>query len=458
MTDTDRLMQLPQPHDTPYGPLRAAAFSHCDPLPSRSEVVIIGGGIIGITTAYYLARDNIPVTVIEKARVGCEASSRAFGWVAELLVSPDCQPMTQCAKALWPGLHEDVGETGYRRDGIAYLASDAGEMEAYAAWLDSARPFIGADTRLLSSDQVAKRYPGIAQKFEGGIFSPNDGSVEPIIATAAIAAAARREGARVVTDCAVRGIDLDSGRVSGVFTEKGYVGTSSVFCAANVWTRLLLGNHNVKVPQIHVVMTTGRTGPVNGPVGGGGQETWAFRRQIDGGYSLGGVTGVRAPVTRDALLLYRQFLPMIKALGGGKPDFGKDAIADWLIPRRWDPKKKSPFEKTRVVSSTPRREVSLSSLRNNSAVFPAMETASVEECWAGAIAITPDGAPIIGPVDQMPGLFLATACSYGIGWAPAIGKLYADTLRGNNVEFDLHPFRLSRFFDGSPTFEGRGLH
>lgn len=450
MTLSAPILPLPAPRQTPYGLLRGAAFVGDQDLPAQSEVVIIGGGILGAATAYYLALRKIPVVLCEKAEIACESSSRAFGWITEMELQASIAPILNQSKALWAGLQSEIGETGYRQHGILHLADTEEDLALHQAWLDGARDFAGAGTRMLTSQEVAERLPTASRRFAGGLLSPTDGSIEPIIATAKVAEAARRAGARIVTDCAVRGLDLAAGRVTGVFTEKGYIKTSTVLCAANSWSRLFCGNLGVDVPQLYVIMSMGRTSVTPGPIGSGGQHLWAWRSQIDGGYSLGGVTGVRAPATRDGVKLYKRFAPLMKMMGGAKFDFGRDAWNDLRLARRWDPRKTSPFEMLRVLSGVT-APVAQGSLADNAKVFPEMAAATVAETWSGPLTLTPDGAPILGPVDQIPGFHIATGCAMGLSWGPAIGKAMAADMTGETADFDLKDFRLGRFSDAAAS-------
>lgn len=446
---TRKIVSLPAPRRTRYGVLRAAAFVGDRELPKQSEVLIIGGGIVGAITAYHLAKRGIPVVVCEKAEIACEASSRAFGWVSELLLDPVKQPMTQQSKQMWRSLQDEIGDTGYRSEGLIYLADAEQELEMYSGWLAQSKGLIDPTTRVVTSQEVAARFPTAARRFAGGLLAPSDGSAEPVLATTVIAEAARRAGARIVTDCAVRGLDLQAGRVAGVFTEKGHVAASTVLCAANSWSRLFCGNHGVDIPQLYVIMSMGRTAQTAGPIGAGGQQAWGFRRQIDGSYSLGGVAGVRAPITRDALRLRHAFKPIMEMMGSAKLSFGRDALNDFFLPRRWDPQYTSPFEKLRVLAGRTVDAIARQSLQLNGNEFPEMKGATVAETWSGPVTLTPDNKPIIGTVDSIPGFYIATALSYGITWAPSVGKLLADMMTGAATDYDAAPFRLSRFTDGS---------
>lgn len=442
---------LPAPRQTPYGLLRAAPFQGDPTLPDASDIVIIGGGIAGVMTAYHLAKRGVPVVVIEKAEIACEASSRAFGWVSELLLDPIKLPMSAESKGLWHGIQADAGEVGFRAHGLAYLAESEDELGFFAGWLESVQGLADAGNAILTPAQVAERFPTATRRFAGALFAPSDGSAEPIIATAVVAEAARRAGARIVTGCAVRGLDVQGGRVAGVFTEKGRVRASTVLCAANAWSRLFCGNHGVDIPQIYVVMTTGRSGVTSGPAGAGAASGAGWREMIDGTYSLGGQFGVTAPVTRDALALAKAFRPLMQAeMGTAKPDFGRAAWNDLRLKRRWKPDGVSPFEKLRVLCGTPSAGYAEQSLKLNSEVFPEMARAGVTETWSGVVPLTPDNMPIAGAVDSIPGFHVLTGMSYGISWAPSLGKMVADVMTGATPSIDPSPYRLSRFSDGTP--------
>lgn len=448
---TRSIVRLPEPRQTPYGVLRAAPFQGDPALPAESEVIIIGGGICGIFAAYHLAKRNIPVLVIEKAEIGCEASSRAFGWVSELLLDPIKMPMSAESKRLWREFQAEGGEAGFRQHGLAMFAESDEELDFFRGWLDSVSGAADSGNAILTPGQVAERYPTASRRFAGALFAPSDGSAEPIIATAAIAEAARKAGARIVTDCAVRGLDLKAGQVAGVFTEKGYVKASTVVCAANAWSRIFCGNHGVDVPQIYLIMTTGRSGVTEGPVAAGAANGAGWREMIDGSYSLGGQFSITAPVTRDALKLASKFRPLMQAeMGSAKPDFGRAAWDDLRLKRRWKPDGVSPFETHRVLCGRPAKGYAETSLKLNSEIFPEMAGAGVRENWSGAITLTPDNMPIAGPVDAIPGFHVMTGVSYGISWSPSISKMMADLITGAQTSIDPQLFRLSRFSDGSP--------
>ena len=134
----------------------SAPPEHTGPLPERTEVVVIGGGVIGVTTALFLARAGVPVLLLEKGRIAAEQSSRNWGWIRVQGRDPAEIPIAQEAQALWPALAAQVDtDIGLTQGGVAYLAKDAAEMAKFEAWKAAAAPF-GVSTQILDPDGTAR--------------------------------------------------------------------------------------------------------------------------------------------------------------------------------------------------------------------------------------------------------------------------------------------------------------
>jgi len=444
-------IELPEPIHTADGPLRAARMTSDAVLPEQVDVAVIGGGLNGVMTAYWLAGMGVRVAVMEKGEIAGEASSRAFGWVSNLLLDPVKMELCAQSKALWALLQDEIGELGYRRHGLVFLAADCDEAEVFRSWIASVDDPGLADADMLTTAAVRARFPGFSGHCAGAIFSPSDGSAEPRLAAVAVARAARKRGASIYTHCAVRGLDVSGGRVSGVVTEHGLVKADAVLFAGNMWSRLFCGNLGIGVPQLYVMTSMGRTGVVpDGPAGAGGSHEWAWRRQPDGAYSVGRLVGQKAPVTRDSIRLFFQFVPALKAEGRNiSLSLNADCRRDWRRPRRWRMDEVSPFERERIVTPVIDERVGQTAFEALGAAFPAFRSTSMVEHWAGPITITPDNMPIASPVEALPGFHLLTGCSYGMTWSPALGKMMAAIMTGGTPELDPRPFRLDRFSDGS---------
>jgi glycine/D-amino acid oxidase-like deaminating enzyme len=306
---------------------------------------------------------------------------------------------------------------------------------------------------MLSSAEVAKLLPGARQTWKGGIFSPSAGRAEPQKAAPAIANGARRLGAKVFTNCAVRGIETSGGRISGVITEKGRIAASTVVLAGGAWSRLFCGNHGIDFPQLKVRGSVFRTSPVEGldlpSVAGKG---FAFRKRLDGGYSVANRGASVAEIVPDSFRLFFKYSAARRSMQGDiKLRLGERFFTELMTPRRWKLDGKSPFEDVRILDPSPDTRLLKQAKATLAATFPAFANVEMVESWAGLIDVTPDVVPVIGPLPSVPGFYLASGFSgHGFGIGPAAGRLMADLIAGDTPIADPKPLRFERFTDGSP--------
>src|SRR5690242_16767720 len=192
-------------------------------LPAKADVVVIGGGIIGTSTALELAERGISVVLCEKGTIAAEQSSRNWGWVRKMGRDPRELPLIIESLRLFEGLNERTGaETGFRKSGILYTCDNEADVARNAAWLEYARPY-QLDTRMLSTAETANLLPSMKTRFAGALYTASDGRAEPQKAAPAIARGAQAKGAVILDNCAVRGVERAGGRVSGVITERGRI-------------------------------------------------------------------------------------------------------------------------------------------------------------------------------------------------------------------------------------------
>lgn len=417
-------------------------------IPPSSATVIIGGGIVGLTAALVLSERGIPVTLVEKGKLVAEQSSRNQGWIRKTNRSPADMPMALVSDRLWRGMAERVGaDVGYREAGILFLARTEAEMAAHGAWLKSAGS-LSPDSRLVTPSEIETLAPGGRSAWAGGLYTPSDGRAEPSQAASAIANAAARNGAILVENCAARALSMKGGRVSGVVTEAGEIRCGRVLLAGGLWSRRFLGNHGVSLPTLPLILSALRTAPLDGPceIAVGGPD-FSFRKRADGGFTISQRGSLKAPLTLDHLLLGRHFLPALRAQRHAlNISLGRDFLADISLSRRWKPTHRSPFERVRTMSPPFDAPVGAEALRNVAAAWPAFAHATIVEGWAGAMDMTPDSLPIMGPVAALPGLTLATGFSgHGFGTAPCAGQLAADLMTDAEPIIDPSPYRLGRF-------------
>ena len=431
------------------------------PVPRQADVVVIGGGVIGVMTAWFLAARGENVVLCEKGRIGAEQSGRNWGWVRKQGRDPAELPIMIEALEIWAGLAEAAGaDLGFRRTGILYAANDAAALARYEAWMVHARDH-GLDTRMLGPAEIDACIPNAAG-WCGGILTPSDGRAEPWVAVPRLAAALAGRGVSVVEDCAVRAIDTQGGAVAGVVTEQGRIAASRVVLAGGAWSALLLGRHGVRIPQLSVRATVAATGPLpefhSGAVA---DRDFAMRRRLDGGYTLAPGHFHEFYIGPDAFRHLRAYVPQIRAdLSGTKflPAAPRGYPDAWLTPRRWAEDEVSPFERMRILDPSPNLG-EVERLRDCfGRTFPDHGRPPVAAAWAGMIDTMPDVVPVIDHVPALPGLTLATGMAgHGFGIGPGVGRVVADLVGGRAPGHDLTRFRFGRFTDGSRMDLGPAL-
>jgi len=421
-------------------------------VPSSAAVVIIGGGIVGVSTAWFLAREGVDVVLCEKGHIAGEQSGRNWGWVRQQARDTREMPMIVESLRIWRTLGAELGEdVGFEQTGCLFAAADDTQMEQYAGWLPVAREY-GLDTPLVDGGEIRSLARGAAS-WKGGLYTASDGRAEPQLAAPAIARGAARHGAKVLTACAVRGLDIEAGSVAGVVTEHGRIRTSAVLCAAGAWTSMFCRSLGISLPQLRVRGTVVRTAP--GPEVLSGnlfEDRLGIRRRRDGGFTVAHGTILDHAITPSTFRFMLKYLPALKQeYKVLRLSIGREFLDELRTPKRWPLDAESPFEKTRVLSPEPNPRAVEGIRRNLDAVFPELAETPIAEAWAGMVETSPDVVPIIEQVERIPGFHVATGFSgHGFGIGPGAGKAISGLLTGRETGIDLAPFRLSRFFDGTP--------
>jgi glycine/D-amino acid oxidase-like deaminating enzyme len=432
-------------------PTGVDAVEYDQTLPERSDVVVIGGGIAGVSTALALAEKGVSVTLCEKGRIAAEQSSRNWGWCRIMGRDPAEIPLAVESLRMWREMNAHTrSETGFRQTGTMWLCDSPRDLEPLSAWLEHARAW-QLDTRLLDGNGVADALPGMQRRFAGGLHTASDGRAEPQKAVPAMAMAARRRGASILGACAVRGVETQAGAISGVVTERGRIASSSVVLAGGAWSRLFCGNLGLFLPQLKLLGSVLRTEPLNGPpecaVGG---SNFAFRKRLDGGFTIARRNAAIADIVPDSFRLFSDFLPTLRTSWRElRLRIGRRFVEEWRIRRRWSLDEVTPFEQVRVLDPEPSGSLLAEGLENLRRAFPVFARARVTESWGGLIDATPDAVPVISPVAMLPGFFVATGFSgHGFGIGPAAGRLMADLVTGDRPLVDAAPYAFGRFRHG----------
>ena len=431
------------------------------PPPAQADVVVLGGGVIGVMTAWHLALRGLSVVLCEKGRVAGEQSSRNWGWIRQQGRDFAELPVMMESLALWKEMAAEMPGLGFAQHGAMYLARSHEEMFGFETWMTQARGY-GLDVRMQSSTQVYGRYPSAAVQWVGGLFTESDGQAEPWVAVPLLAAGAVRRGAVIVEDCAVRRLDRAAGRIVGVVTEQGRIACDQVVVAGGAWSSLFLYAEGVGIPQLSVLASVAQTAVMDAAFEGCmADDRIGIRRRADGSYTMGPGGRHDYFVGPDAFRNILTYLPVLRR-DFRSTRFRARAPADypdaWGTARTWAADEVSPFERMRILNPAPNLRFLASVQDSFGQAFPGLGRPEIRSAWGGMIDMIPDIVPVIDRVAAVPGLVIATGmCGHGFGIGPGVGRVVADLVAGGELGHDLTRFRLSRFSDGSRLVPGPSL-
>lgn len=417
-------------------------------LPAAADAVIIGGGIVGVFAAYYLARRGLKVALVEKGRIGAEQSSRNWGWCRQQNRDARELPMATKSLDLWESFAAETGEdTGFRRCGLFYLSNSDEELAGWARWRDFART-AGVTTHMLDSVEATERGRATGKPWKGGVFSPTDGTADPASAAPAVAAATLKLGGTVHQSCAARGIETEGGRVCGVVTEHGTIRTKIAVLAGGAWASSFCHQLGIRFPQASIRSSILSVSPgATGLPDALHTAAVSVTRRGDGGHTLAISGGGRVDLTPQQLRFAPHFLPMFvrrwRSLApGGLQGIrsGHETLARWRLDAP------TPMERMRILDpAIDKRTIRITHLRALE-LLPALKNTKITAAWAGYVDSTPDGVPGIGEIATVPGFVLAAGFSgHGFGIGPGAGHLIADIVTGDEPIVDPRPYHPDRF-------------
>ena len=152
------------------------AFTPPASIPERADIVVIGGGIVGVSTAWFLARQGIDVVLCEKGHIAGEQSGRNWGWVRQQGRDTRELPMMIESMRIFRGLEDEIGESvGFSQGGCLFTANNERQLQDYHEWLNTAKEF-ELDTRIIDADELGKLAEGASPKWHGAMYTPSDGS------------------------------------------------------------------------------------------------------------------------------------------------------------------------------------------------------------------------------------------------------------------------------------------
>jgi 4-methylaminobutanoate oxidase (formaldehyde-forming) len=400
-------------------------------IPSHASVVIIGGGIVGCSVAYHLARRGCAdVLLLERRKLTCGTTWHAAGLVGQLRATQNLTRLAQYTTQLYEGLERETGQaTGFRQVGSVAVAASAARFEELKRGASMARCF-GLEVQLLSPGAAKERCPLLSTDgLVGAVFLPKDGRTNPVDTTQALARGARRGGVRIIEELKVTGIHKSNGRVTGVATDAGEVRADVVVNCAGMWAREVGGWADVSVP-LHAA-----------------EHFYIVTQPIAGLPS-------ELPILRDA-----------DACSYFKEDAGK-LLVGWFEPRAkpWggDGIPES-FAFDQLPADLGHIEPLIAQAMQR---VPVLESSGVQVFFNGPESFTPDDRYLLGEVPELRGLYVAAGFnSIGIQSAGGAGKVLADWILDGHPPFDLWdvdirrcaPFQRNKRYLRDRTVESLGL-
>jgi sarcosine oxidase, subunit beta len=367
-----------------------------------ADVVIIGGGCMGASVAFHLARRGITnVVVVEReAMLGAGSTGRNAGGVRHQFSNEANIRLSIESIHVFEHFHDEVGyEIDFHQDGYLFLLSSPAGVDASRRNVAVQRG-CGIEVDWLDADDAARLAPGVnVEGVVGATFCAKDGIADPNGVTMGFAKAAQAMGVEIVRETEVTGIDVRSGRIAGVRTSRGSISTPMVVNAA--------GPHARQV---------GRLAGVDVPVD-------PYRRHI---FIAQDFTAT-VPPTRIMVIDFDTTFYFHREGGGVLFGMGdRDEPSGFDTTVRWD-------FLPEVTEVAVRR-------------LPALGDASISHAWAGLYEMSPDANPLIGQARDVGGFFAINGFSgHGFQHSPAAGRILADLIAGRDPHVDLSPFAVDRF-------------
>ena len=368
-----------------------------------ADVVVIGAGIIGSASAYYLAKAGYKVIVLEKADViGDGGSSRNGGGVRQSGRDPRELPLAMYGiENLWPTLSEELGyDVEYCKKGNLRLGKTEKHLKTLQGLTDRAVA-VGLDVRMIDGDEVRQNNPYLSKEVIGASWCPTDGHANPLKATLAFYMAARRLGVRYYTGETVKCLKKEHGVLRYVETNDEIFAADHVVLAAGYASRAIAGTVDLDIPMVTRLvecLVTEMEPKMFEQMLGTAEADFYGHQTRHGSFVMGGSSGYE---------LY-------------KKDNGTPINSSTTVP---------------CIA------------RGICRYVPLLSDAKIVRAWAGWTDVMSDGVPVIDTVEEVPGLVLACGFSgHGFGIAPAVGAVVKNLVAGEKTVCDISGLKYDRFY------------
>ncbi len=400
-------------------------------IPPRAKVVVIGGGVIGCSIAYHLARAGYSdLVLLERRQLTSGTTWHAAGLIGQLRPSINMTNLARYTRELYGRLEAETGQaTGYRRSGSISIATNGERLQELKRSASMAKVF-GLRVDVVSARAIKDRVPLLnTSDVVGGIHIPSDGYANAVDVTQALARGARAAGARILQNVAVTAIHTAFGRVTGVATDRGDIEADQIVLCTGMWTRDLAASIGVNVP-LHAC-----------------EHYYALFESVEG-------LDASLPVIRDydahTYYKYDAGKLLVGAFERHARPWGADGIPE-------------DFSFDEIAGSFEHFEPIL---RGAMARVPALERAGMQKFFCGPESFTPDVRYHIGPAPEYGNCLVAAGLnSIGLQSAGGIGKVVCEWLHNGHPPADLWevdvrrnmPFQRNRKYLRERVAESLGL-
>lgn len=371
---------------------------------TTAEVIIVGGGVVGNAAAYYLAKRGVEVIVLEGSdSIGHGGSSRNGGGVRQS--GRDVRELPYAIygiKNIWPTLSEELGvDVEYVRKGNLRLGLNEDHIKILEGLTANAQG-LGLDVTMVSAEEVKDICPHLSDQVVGASWCPTDGHANPMKTTLAYFKRARELGVTFISGAKVTAIKKIRGKARQVVVEDGTIFEGEhIILAAGYESRFVADSVGINIPMY--------------PYFGSAIVTEAQPKMFD--IMLGVAT---------AEIYGHQCAHCSFVFGSGTG---------------LEPTKKPDMDDLKLMSLE-----GSANCRGIMKYVPKLKDAKIVRTWGGWMDMTPDGVPVISPVEEVPGLIIACGmCGHGFGTAPAVGYMLSQMVVGEKTVCDLMPLRYDRF-------------
>lgn len=371
--------------------------------PFRSDVIVVGGGIMGAATAFFLRRRGKSVALIERGLIGQQASGTNFGNVRRQGRFLPQLPLANRSREIWGRLNELIGEdaeflaSGHLR--VAYDEEMTARLETYAR---DARPY-GLDLEIVGGNTLRERFPFLGPEVRAGSYAPHDGHANPRLAAPAFGRAARREGAAVFERTEIIAVERDAGEFRVEAADGRVFRAPQLMISAGAWGNRLSTQFDEPVPLV----THGPQMAVTEPVP----------------YELTPVLGVSTNRLEETVYLRQVKRGNIVFGGAARGPASAETMRAYVKP-----------------------ENTLLQFGQITRIVPALARLNIIRVWSGIESYLPDDIPIMGPSAKVPGLYYAFGfCGHGFQLGPGVGDVMAELIATGQTSTPIEPFAMARF-------------